>query len=271
MSNKKPLPGYYQEQDEYQPGDTLKDYLEELYPLKNNSILAEMDNDLRADGALQDIIYKSSILYILRRLITTTEYIYRLKGENRLQTNFALKSYLKNFTRYSDKQINKLSQLLLECMHAARNTFSDGDRNFVKLQKKIHEWKCFTCGREMDETNIPTADHYWPKAMGGISNRGNLRWVCKVCNNNLKKDYINYADYHYEEIAISSSDYKHYKSSGHPKLYEVAIFAKSDYCCSVCKQPAYRVGELTIGRIDLDDGWHYLNLAAFCIDHQPEK
>ncbi|MDB5022875.1 MAG: endonuclease [Mucilaginibacter sp.] len=266
----KKLPGFYPDQEEYQPGEELKDYLEEIYPPKSMATFDEMDNDLRADGELKNLVYESSILYILRRLVTTTEHFFRLNGENKIATNTALRYYLRNYTRYSDEQVNKLSKLLLPCMDTARNNFTDGDKNIAKQQKKYYQWACFVCGKEMNETTSATADHFWPRAMGGLSNSGNLRMVCQICNNNHKKDYINQADYHYEEIAISATDYKHYKGSGHPKIYEVAVFAKSNYCCEVCQEPAYRVGELTVGRIDLKDGWHYLNLAAFCLKHKPE-
>ncbi len=266
----KKLPGYYPDQDECQPGEELKDYLETIYPLKPSRTFDEMDNDLRADGELTSIIYESSILYVLRRLVATTEHFYRVSGENKIATNIALRSYLRNYTRYSDEQVNKLSKLLLPCMETARDAFSEGDKNTAKQQRRMYQWSCFVCGKEMDDSNIPTADHFWPRGMGGLSNSGNLRMVCQICNNNHKRDNINHADYHYEEIAISATDYKHYKGSGHPKVHEVAVFAKSKYQCVVCNEPAYRVGELTIGRIDLKDGWHYLNLAAFCLKHKPE-
>ena len=266
----KKLPGFYPDQEMYQPGEELKDYLEKIYPSKSNRTFDEMDSDLRADGELKNIIYESSILYILRRLVATTEHFYRINDENKIATNIALREYLSNYTRYSDDQVNKLSKLLLPCMEAARDSFSEGDKNIAKQQRKTYNWTCFVCGKEMDEENKATADHFWPRAMGGLSNSGNLRMVCQICNNNHKRDFINHADYHYEEIAISATDYKHYKVSGHPKVYEVAVFAKSDYRCIVCNEPAYRVGELTIGRIDLKDGWHYLNLASFCLNHKPE-
>jgi len=133
-----------------------------------------------------------------------------------------------------------------------------------------YEWNCFICGAEFTTDKYPTSDHLWPRSMGGLSEKFNLRQVCQPCNNNHKKDFINNSDYHFEEIAVPVTTFDHYQKSKQPRWFEIAIFAKANYRCEVCSQPAYRVGELTIGRKNLREGWHYMNLTAYCFNHKPE-
>lgn len=280
MNNYK-LPGYYlkdyddenlfkEKLSKY--GEELRNFLKELYPIGSRSFLDKMDYDLGADGELKELIHESAILYIFRRLVTTSEYVHRSNGENKAKTQYTLTEHLKDTTRFSALHIKTMVKLLIGCLDTARDDFSDGDKNFVRKQVKEYDWKCFVCGKDMvGPYNTATADHMWPRSMGGLSIKANLRMTCQVCNNKYKRDYINFADFHFEEIAMPTTDYNHYSSSTLPKWYEVAIFAKSNYECSVCGQPAYRVGELSIGRKELTDGWHYLNLTAYCLNHNPES
>lgn len=115
-----------------------------------------------------------------------------------------------------------------------------------------------------------TADHKWPKAFGGASELGNLRYACQDCNSKYKKDFIDATDYHFEEMSLFIADRQSYVLKARNRSYESAIFAKSDYRCTVCREPAYRVGELSLGRLDIADSWHFLNLAAYCQSHNPE-
>jgi len=279
--SKDKLPGFYIEDyddDELyekkmsKPGEELKLFLENTYKLKGDKCFDHMDYDMSADGELKDIVFQSALLYILRRLVITAEYIYRSNSENELTTQTKLKEHLKDTTRFSPLQVNEIVKHVMGCLKTARDSFSEGDKNQVKRQMTDYNWNCFICGREMGKSPflLPSADHLWPRSMGGLSIKSNLRMVCLDCNNNHKKDYIGSVDYHYEQIAMPFVDYEHYQRTNPDKSLEIAIFAKTSYKCDACGQPAYRSGKLTVGRKNIKDGWHYLNLTAYCEAHNPD-
>ena len=101
--------------------------------------------------------------------------------------------------------------------------------------------------------------------MGGLNERENIRVACGKCNNKLKRNRIDYRDYHYEEISLSSTEGDDSFLAELEAQYRVAIYAKSLYTCASCGQPADRVGKLRVGRIDEADSWHFLNLVAYCV------
>jgi hypothetical protein len=274
----KKIPSDYTELEELNPGQELRDQFIEIFPKKK--FVAEMDESLMANGDFEDLLYRSSINYLIRRFITAARYIhdkyYKSHGDARVRTE--IRKYLSDYTRLKDAEKNLVINILIKCIDTADDDFNDSEKHTVKRQIAEYEWGCYICGKELNmeknsnDSNAGTADHKWPKSLGGLSELGNLRYACKECNNKYKKDFIDYSDYHYEEIAMIISSYSEYVSKIQPnkKGYEAAIFSKSDYKCEICSQPAYRVGELFIGRRDIEDTWHYLNLTTYCNEHTPE-
>lgn len=273
--------GDYPPQSEINPGEKLKGFLENLYPMKAGGFISSIDADFMCDGEFDDLYYKSSINYLIRRLITTGHYIrksYLQQGDIKVRAK--LREYLADYTRLEGDQIARLLSLLMECMETSEDDFNSSEKSFLRKQIEEFEWGCYICGKAMDtgkNSTLPkaaTADHNWPKFMGGLSVIGNLRYACQECNSKYKKDFIDYSDYHYEEIAFIILNYAEYiqkiQRNGSYRGYETAVFAKTNYSCSVCRQPAHRVGELYIGRIDPQDSWHYLNLTAYCPEHKFE-
>lgn len=264
------------------PGEELASFLKQLYPSppsKINVFLQKMDYDLMADGELVDLLYRSCINYAVRRLITTAEHFRRdyppdQYGSSRYQIE--LRKHLRDYTRYRDRVIDKLVKLLVKCLRAMDQAPTAHQKRKIRRQAAQNSLSCYICGRELDydkhsrEHNSATVDHIWPRSIGGLSNDDNLRIACHDCNANLKKDYIDDSDYHYEEIALVSASYAEYREQEKSKQYEVAVFAKSQSECSVCGQPAHRVGDLYIDRKEPSDSWHFLNLAAYCFEHKPK-
>jgi 5-methylcytosine-specific restriction endonuclease McrA len=187
-----------------------------------------------------------------------------------------LRKFLRDYTRYKDRQIDTIVVLLDQCLLARDDDPTDREKARIRRDARNKGRHCYTCGEELDYQNneswlFASVDHYWPKSMGGLSNPDNLQVTCKRCNNHDKKDFVDASDYHFEEITLVSASYEEYMSRERNRQYEVAVFAKTYFTCAVCGQPADRVGKLHIGRRELSDSWHFLNLVAYCSEHTPEE
>lgn len=257
-------------------GQKIRGFIEEKYPDTTNFI-ENIDGDFNMDGALSETLYSSTINYTLRRLIGVAQFTHRTYeayGDGRIRIE--LRKYFQRLTQFSEKDINFLIPLFIECIHNSDDDFNETEKTTAKHQIAKYKWGCFICGRELDMTKnstsylAGTADHKWPRALGGESIPENLRYACKDCNTKYKRDFLDYSDFHYEHIVFVIESYSKYLSSSRNRNYEAAIFAKSDFCCVYCNQPAYRVGELFIGRDNLSDSFHFFNLSAYCAAHNPE-
>ncbi|MDZ4721613.1 MAG: HNH endonuclease [Roseiflexaceae bacterium] len=235
-----------------------------------SSFVQELDNYLAADGQLEDLIYHSCLNYLVRRLINTARYLYSQHGEYNFKVE--LRKYLRDYTRYSDRQKTEIGYALEKCLRYMDETENaEGDMNFRRAEAKRFNHNCYICGGALEYggTNpdkIATADHVWPRSMGGLNDRDNIKIACGKCNNKIKRNRIDHYDYHYEAISLSSTEGDTNFLSELEAQYRVAVYAKSLYNCTICGQPAYRVGKLVVGRIDEADSWHFLNLVAYCVN-----
>ena len=259
------------------PGKRIRQFLELKYEISSRDFLSSVDYDFMADDGIVDIFHKSVINYLLRRIITSAHYInrtFRVNGDIKVRDE--LRSFFKYHTRLEDSEISMLIPLLFQVLRNSEDDFNQQQKRSMRRLLEEKGWGCFICGRELDfsknsnEYNVATADHLWPRVLGGESNVGNLRYACSACNNKYKKAFIDYTDYHFEEISMVISAFDEYIDRARDRSYEAAIFAKSNYRCAFCNQPAYRVGELSIGRKSLQDSWHFLNLNGYCVAHKPE-
>lgn len=253
------------------PGGKLKNLLMKFHPNSGTQgFLQQLDYYLAADGQMEDLMYHSCINYLIRRLINTARYLYSQHGEYNFRVE--LRKYLRDYTRYSDRQRTDLVSALEKCLRYMEETKNaDGETNFRRAEAKRLDLNCYICGgileyRGTDPDKIATADHIWPRSMGGLNERENIRIACGKCNNKLKSDRIDYRDYHYEQVSLSSTEGDDSFLIELEAEYRVAVYAKSLYTCVSCEQPAERVGKLLVGRIDEADSWHFLNLVAYCIN-----
>ncbi|MCY1533903.1 hypothetical protein D9M68_692550 [compost metagenome] len=272
------LPDKYLEPHFLYPGQELKSLLEEEYNDDKRSFLNKADRDFNGEGQINDLFYSSFINFLIRRLITATLYInkkYKANGDGRVKSE--IRNYILHYTAFRGQKKEKLSDILYRCIEASSDNFNQDAKKSAKFQAKKHDWKCFTCGCQLDLDNeeldnYATHDHYWPRGFGGLSELENLRLLCKPCNNNLKRDYIDVSDHHYEEIALRHLTYQDFEKEEkkYNKRFEFVVLAKSNFTCVGCGKPAYKVGELKMGRLISDDSWHFLNLGAYCNDCNPE-
>jgi 5-methylcytosine-specific restriction endonuclease McrA len=265
------------EENSLNPGKQLQELLKELYPFsqgRSSNFIHQIDNALKSEGELSELIYNSTINYMMRRLIFTAEFLRRKCNKNNLGEDrfiLDLRNYLKENTRIPTKNLERILVLLRECLKARKKEIAPSQKKHIHRRAKQRDERCYMCGCKLDferteKFNSPEIEHNWPRSMGGVSEEHNLQISCSKCNSK-KRNYIDYSDFHYEEICIISDEDDDYFSTKMTREYEIALWAKSNFKCKICGKPASNVGKLKLSRINLDDSWHFLNIDAYCEQH----
>ena len=261
-----------------QPGEKLAEFFRSLYPFPGEgSPVSKIDYDLMEDDEYSRLVYESQIHYLVRRFIKSVRHIYENninKGDS-VYHKIKIRQYIQRNTRYDSSEVNELVTLLLECIRSAEAS-GNGNLNRTKSKAKREDANCAFCGKSMTfAKNVSkeqrheqvTADHVWPKSLGGVHSMENMRAVCHKCNSR-KGDYLGYYDYHYEYMCSKAPGRgKFKKERGYE--WKLAVLARSNFECYVCGASAEKIGELIIARKESSDYWHFLNLAAFCPRHLP--
>ncbi|MEI7512942.1 MAG: HNH endonuclease [Candidatus Uhrbacteria bacterium] len=260
------------------PGEILRDYLMKMYPMSQSGFLFQIDRDFKDSEPILDAFYWSFINYLLRRFVVVATYHYRMYPPENYGEQYykeELTRYFTKNTRYQKSQVKLLVNLLWDCMYFANKELSNSDKSRIRTRDQREGNRCYICGIDLEYNNqasnlYPSIDHKWPRMFGGMDRDDNLTSMCPRCNNALKKDYIDWSDYHFEEIALPSLDMRDFRRQARRNrpqelsLFEAAILAKNDYACSMCGDKAYKIGELLIDRISENDAWHFLNLQTYC-------
>ncbi len=262
------------------PGRRLQALLQEIYPFDNSgskSFVTEIDYAIVAEGEFARLLYQSSINYLIRRLITSAEYLKRKYASYPEGRDIEeIRAFLRDFTRIPNSQSEKIFTVLMECLKSRKRKIPQKQKDDIRREARIRGEKCYICGCEIDferanesQFNAFTLDHIWPRKMGGKSSLDNLKVACKRCNEN-KADNIDASDFHYEEICLVTDKVDKNFNTEFKKGYKIAVSAKSEFKCVVCGQPVERVGELYFARREPSDNWHFLNIDAYCSEHTPE-
>lgn len=260
------------------PGESLRKILEELFPSdfsNAQSCINKIDSALLAEGELASLVYRSTINYLLRRLISTAVYIDK-KREKEGLPKFGVQNDLRDFINKnlmirSKTTVEKIVALLIECLKAKEETCP---QSVVKAVKSRGETLCYICGRQLNfatvgEMESAELEHVFPRNLGGSSKtENNLRYACNKCNQG-KKSYADDSDYHYEEICLMTDeeiDEESFRAS-FEHAYKLAIRSKNQYSCHICNEPAVKRGELHFARRNPEDSWHFLNIDTYCAKH----
>lgn len=266
------------DEDNINPGQQLREFLKEIIPadVKDNSFISRVDYILQADGELIDLVYNSTINYVLRRLIVTGDFLKR-KSEKKNKGNeefiIDLRAFLKDDMNFSEKHIERLRVLIVECLNKRNADVADSTRHKKIKRARNNNKTCYICGSELvfdksneNSYNFAQVEHKWPKAMGGASDTFNLEIACRNCNSR-KSDYIDASDYHYEKICLVSDQDDPTFSNEMKREYELALWAKREFKCSICGKSAADAGKLKFARKNPNDSWHFLNIDIFCEKH----
>jgi 5-methylcytosine-specific restriction endonuclease McrA len=252
------------------PGEQLRNELEHLFPDQpdRSCFVSDLDNGLIADGEFAALVYRSSINYMLRRLITSAEYLKRKFDVSSYPPGMhvnEIRRYIRDYTRIPVSKQELILALLLACLAARDKETTLRTKSRLRREAGRRGLSCYICGNALDYSD-PTssqAEHVWPRAMGGSSDETNLRMACQHCNE-LKWNYIDGSDYHFEEICLVTDEGDQNFSAEFRDWYQVAVLAESDFACSLCGKPAAQVGALAMVRRNPTDSWHFLNIMALC-------
>lgn len=263
--------GYsYECNEDINPGLILRDFLQKLCPIQSDadsSFISQIDYSFKADGALSELVYKSTINYLVRRLINTAEYLRRkYESDDFPEGTFvqALRSYLKSETRFRDSDIERMIGIIQFCLSARNQSRKPNKKGFIKNRRLrgFDELVCYICGKQLISEEVQI-EHNWPKTFGGSSKNFNLKISCSSCNSE-KKSYIDGSDFHYEHICLATDENDDSFSLEFRRLYKIALSAKSNYRCTLCEGDVESVGRLRFVRRNPNDSWHYLNIDAVC-------
>jgi len=269
------------------PGFLLKEELSKIIqydPAEKAGFITRVDDALLAEGQLSRIIYESTLNYLVRRLITVAEYFKRKYYDTTDSDNeywSKLRLYLRDYTNIPASKQERVFSILLRCVWERNRVPSDGTHNAVIKRAKSQNARCYICGREViydrhgDDPYNQRAEveHIWPKTLGGSNNETNLTIACERCNK-MKDDYIDYSDFHYEEVcAVTDESMGKSFPDDFNWSYRLPVLAKSGFVCAEdgCDRDPRLHGELQLQRVDPFDSWHFLNVDAYCDRHAPRR
>ncbi|XGV96540.1 MAG: HNH endonuclease [Leptolyngbya sp. BL-A-14] len=262
-----------QDVSEVNPGLELKKLLEKIYPIdadidsNQTNFIRAIDDSLKSEGSLVELVYESLIRYLIRRLINTSEFIRRIYQTDEYPDEFyveKIREFLQAETKFQSEDSEKLLVILQLCL-AEKNK----NRKSVNPTKLISEFypdpekiACYICGKSLTLNEVEI-EHEWPKTMGGSYVKENLRISCNDCNK-VKENFIDGSDFHYEHISLALDEKdKHFKFV-FQRPYKVAICSKNGYSCATCGKPATLAGRLNFIRKNEGDSWHFLNIDTIC-------
>jgi len=265
----------------YNPGQRLQEFFKRLYPFDSNdkrSVIAKIDAALLADNQFAELVYESSINYIIRRFITVAQFLRRKYDPKEYPPERYIRElgqFLNYYTNIPRTEVDSLRTLLMDCIDAANHKPSQTTIKQILKKAKEDGARCYICGCELvfnDPTSPQNAEveHIWPNSMGGMNEAPNLKVACRSCNQH-KKDYIDSSDFHYEEICLTTSENEEPFLQEFKGDYRIALWAKHSYSCAICGEPASRLGELKFARQEPHDSWHFLNIDAYCDRHIPKR
>lgn len=263
------------------PGEELKKYLKVLVPkgslfsdedLEESDYISRIDYYFKHESEYFDLVYESSINFLLRRLIKSAHY-FKKKSE-KLDDYSHLdntRNYLEENTRFGEEEIERILVLLDIIINYSKRTPSPGTKKSLLRKAREDDLPCYICGRAIDFNDCKSwefvqIEHCWPQKMGGANTPFNLKIACRKCNSN-KEEYIDSSDFHYEHIAYKTILEENINHVEFKYPHKLAIWAKSNFSCTICERSAAEVGALKLGRKNKDDTWHYMNIVAFCDEH----
>ena len=271
-----------------EPGVLLEKVLKDIFKVRSeaSSFVHDIDNAFSAEGDFESFVYDSAISYVIRRLINTGDFLRRqlkkeidMLGDSEKEDfdfwgvfHDKLRQFLKRQTRFDESSIEKIIAVLVPCIRTKNQSPKVGKvkkSRLISKQTQVRgEIRCYICGLSLTKEDV-IAEHFWPKSFGGTKSLGNLRVACNNCNG-IKENHIKAADFHYERISFSSleNEKSFVVELNKLEFCKIALWAKSDYGCTVCGKKAEEVGRLGFTRKNPDDSWHFINIDAICFECQ---
>lgn len=252
--------------DTSHPGKELFELLKHILP-PTADFPKRVDELLQADGTFVQLLYESTLLYVLRRLIRTAQFIDRYNRTDR-ELYSHLRQQLRDEYSLNDK-VELVLSLLVLAVQCGRDDVTGGERASIEeTTLRAGSFRCYLCGRDFIQ-NSQTHEHHWPRTLGGVSRPENVRLACNECNN-LKGEIVPESDVHYEHLTIKTVPGDVSFLTEFNKYFRLAVQLKSKSKCAICSMTVSRYGPMRAGRLDTSQPWHYLNVVLFCDRHYPD-
>lgn len=251
------------------PGEQLYSLLESLVP-RNDDFPSRVDELLRADDDFAELLYRSTLLYVTRRLVRAAQFIARrVSNDNELYQR--LRQHLRDEFELGVRGEAVLA-LLVAILQGIRAEASGHAENQIKIAaERSGVYRCYLCGCEFNPRTVPHKfEHHWPRSLGGVTSSSNLRLACDACNG-IKGHILPDCDVHYEHLAIQTvpGDDSFLREFNH--YFRLAVQLRSQSSCYVCGISVGKHGPMRAARVDTTLSWHYLNVALFCEKHYPAR
>ena len=140
----------------------------------NNSFIDRIDHRLREEGEYHNLIYLSSINFLLRKIIKSAHY-YKKKSEIVDDYDYIEQSrkYLGEILNFEENEVEKILSLVIIIVSYYEKKPSSGARNELIKKSKTNGTPCYMCGKAInydDSTSFEfiEVEHVWPKGMGGV-------------------------------------------------------------------------------------------------------
>lgn len=266
------------------PGEILRNKLKEICSfnaLEEDKYVSKFDEILLADGELSRLVYESTLNYLLRRLITAAVYIRKAYFDTTDDEKVyweELRKFVNEKTQLPAEHREQIVTLLHFCVLENIRQPNKGTKRKVRQEAKENNAKCYICGRDVLHDRVKPEDdirkenaeieHKWPKSLGGSNKFWNLVVACNRCNE-LKENYLDPSDFHYEHLCAVTDENMDKFGTDFNWKYRIPVLAKSEFRCSIedCQNEAKNYGSLKFARIDSQDSWHFLNINAYCDEH----
>ncbi len=225
----------------------------------------------RFDG-LANFFVGASVLHLQQRLIRQAQDVRELYPFDRTQQVTELRiraqdvvglspaSYSGDFSALIDEVLTSAEQLNAK--------LTSGLKNLVRRAGSNH---CHSCGLEFGiipdegtEVLIASADHVWPRALGGDTSVDNLIPTCSVCNS--KKGHIAAWQMAWIQPIVFSDADETNSLKAFPRDLQIALHIRAAMAYAQANGTTLKDAFLMIGprekpaRIDPDQGYDFFNL-----------
>ena len=167
------------------PGADLLEIVEQIVP-RGRRFAGAVDTLLRADGEFEELLYQSTIMYVVRRLVRSAQYVDRkLKDGNDREVYAQLRQLLRD--EYSlEEHLEPVLSLLMLALQCGRASISERDKTAIEKEaRRSDRYRCYLCGADFipdgPGASPHSHEHHWPKTVGGVSTPDNIR-LAPLCH-----------------------------------------------------------------------------------------
>ncbi|WP_107676153.1 HNH endonuclease [Agrobacterium sp. LAD9] len=227
----------------------------------------------RRYGDWSNFLVGASLLHLQQRLIRLADdvrYVFPTNRDDQLRELRARTCDVIQLTpiEYSAN----FGDLIEEILVSAEQMHRVPGPGLRKLVFRAGPHHCYSCGRlfgavfeDAPDGLQATADHVWPRALGGDSNESNLLPACEQCNS-AKSDLATWHTAWIQPVVFSDADDQDDLPPPVPRKVQMALHMRAAMAYARANGTTLRDAFLTIGprdrpaKIDQDQGYDFFNM-----------